>query len=140
DGKFVRLQEYHPVPRLGDDYETPADDLLVGEPTEGADAYRLWVRNDETDRVIVDMARPEPRFLLPAGRLRDGKFSYQLLTRTGAKWRKREKGPITRAMLAAADARAERLVPPPPVAAPDILGAPAEIAPGRADRLAPTAR
>lgn len=139
EGRFIRAQEHHPIPRLGDDYETPADDLLVAKATKGADAYRLWVRNEETGRVVVDMARPEPRFLLPPGLLRDGTFRYEFLTKIGAKWRKGENGPITKAMLVAADARSERMVPPPPLEIPEILGAAADHAPGLPDRLGPPA-
>ncbi len=140
DGRFERVQEYHPIPRLGDDYETPADDLLVSEATRGAGAYRLWVRSLESGRVVVDMTRPEPRFLLPAGRLRDGTFRYEMMARVGGRWRKQGGRPVTREMLVAADARADRLVQPPRSETPEIKGEPATHAPGRADRLAPEAR
>lgn len=61
--RFLRIQDYVPIPRLGDDYQTPADDLLVGEAVSGASQYRLLVRDKGTGRPVVDLVRPEPRFL-----------------------------------------------------------------------------
>lgn len=139
EGPFVRIQEYEPIARLGDDYETAADDLLVGPLSPGARAYRFWVRSRETGRVIIDMTRSEPRFLLPVGRLRDGDFDYEIRARVGGRWRRTGDGPVTKPMITAADARADRLIQPPAPPAPKLGGAPATLPPGRARRLAPQA-
>lgn len=139
DAKFTKLHEYAPIPRLGDELETPADDLLVGEVIKGADQYRLLIKRPDVDRPLVDMTGTEPRFLLPPGQLRDGAFEYDILPRVRGRWRNRKGLAVTPAMIAAADARAERLVTLPPDETKIIRGAPARHAPGRPDRLAPGA-
>ena len=135
--KYVRLLAYTPLLRLGDDYETPAPDLLTMEPVQGASRYRLRVRSPVTGKSLVDLTRDEPRFLLPVGQLRDGVFHYDLTTRVQGRPQGVRGVRITPEMIAAADARAERLVPlprPEPIRA---RGAEADHAPGRAERLAP---
>lgn len=134
--RFTRLHEYEPIARLGDDFETPAEDLLIGDVVPGADQYRLLVRRPGVDRPLVDMARAEPRFLLPPGQLRDGQFEYDILPRVRGRWRNRKGLAVQAAMIAAADERAQRLVPLPVDETKTIQGAPARHAPGRPDRLA----
>lgn len=140
DARFVRVQDYTPIPRLGDDYETPADDLLTGRPVKGASRYRLLVRKKGTRRPIVDLVRPEPKFLLPVGLLRDGEFEYDLLAGVGSRWRGAKGRPVTAQMIAAADARAARPVPLPAAPSPTIKGEPARRPPGRLESLAPIPR
>lgn len=133
---FVRIQGYLSIPRLGDDHETPAPDLLVEKPAPGAKQYRLVVRDPLTGRPLVDFSRHEPRFLLPVGLLRDGSFHYDLTAWIRGRWRGTKGVEITPEMIAAADARSERLIPLPRPAPPRIRGSAAIHAPGRADRLA----
>lgn len=135
--RFSRYQDPTPIPRLGDDYQTPADDLLVGSVVDGVDQYRLLIRDSATGRPLVDLVRPEPRFLLPPGLLRDGSFQYVLMPRLRGRWRGRKGLPVTPAMIAAADARAETMVPLPRQTPPEIKGAPAKLRPGRPERLGP---
>jgi hypothetical protein len=134
--RFVRIQEYVPIPRLGDDYDTPADDLLQAEPTRGAGLYRLLVRHPVTGKPLVDMARTQPGFLLPVGLLRDGVFHYDLTAKVHGRWRGTKGIEVTPAMIAAADARADRLVPLPLPDKPKVRGSVPAHAPGRAERLA----
>ena len=134
---FVRIQGYRAIPRLGDDHETPAPDLLVDKPTPGANQYRLVVRDPLTGRPLVDFVRPEPRFLLPVGLLRDGDFHYDLTAWARGRWRGTKGVPITPEMIAAADERAARLIPLPRPARSRITGSSAIHAPGQADRLSP---
>lgn len=137
--EFVRVQEHRPIPRLGDDLETSAADLLTVEPVAGAVQYRLLVRNPRGGRPLVDLVHEEPRFLLPAGRIRDGAFQCELRGRFRDRWRTISVHDVTPPMIAAADARAERLVPLPQPKPPQVRGAKADHAPGRAERLAETA-
>lgn len=119
-GEYRRLQTLMGVPRIGDDFDTPAEDLLVGEAVEGANAYRLVVRNAETNALLVAYGRRDrPAFLLPAGQLRSQPAAWAILHRTGEQWLGGDFRPVTQAMIAAAEARARRLVdlveqgPPP---------------------------
>ncbi len=139
EARFARLHDYAPIPRLGDDFETPAADLLIGDAAPGADQYRLLVKKPDVDRPLVDMVRAEPRFLLPPGQLRDGQFEYDILPRVRGRWRNRKGLAVRTAMIVAADERAERPVPLPADETRTIRGAPARHAPGRPDRLAPEA-
>ena len=139
DGKFVRLHEYRPIPRVGDDLETPAADLLVGEGVTGAEQYRLYVRRPGVDRPLVDMVSPHPRFLLPPGQLRDGQYEYDILPLVRGRWRNRKRLAVTGEMIAAADERAERMVVLPPDEKRSVQGTPASTAPGRPQQFAPHA-
>ena len=134
--RFVRIREYAPIARLGDDYSTPAADLLTAEPTPGAGPYRLLVRNPSTGKPLIDLTRDEPRFLLPVGQLRDGSFHCDLKARVRGRWQTTLRLEVTDEMIAAADARSERLVPVPPQERPEVRGASADHAPGRPERLA----
>ncbi|MFN4297163.1 MAG: hypothetical protein ACK4FB_10005 [Brevundimonas sp.] len=133
--RFEQLHEYAPILRLGDDYRTPADDLLIGDVVAGAEQYRLVVRAPDLDRPLVDMVRPTARFLLPPGQLRDGQFEYDILARVRGGWRNRKGLPVTASMIAAADERADRLVPMPRERVKRAKGSPARHAPGSPDRL-----
>lgn len=120
NGEYRRRQTFMGIPRIGDDLETPAPDLLVGEPVEGANAYRLVVHNAETNALLVAYGhRDRPAFLLPAGQLRSQPAVWAILHRTGELWLGRDFQPVTEEMIAAAEARARRLVdlveqaPPP---------------------------
>lgn len=135
--RFSRHQDPMPIPRLGDDYQTPADDLLEGSVVKGATRYRLLVRDKATGRPVVDLVRPEPRFLLPPGLLRDGDFEYFLMPRVHGRWKGRKGRPVTASMIAAADARAATPVPLPRDEPPRIKGNPATVRPGRPERLGP---
>lgn len=137
--RFSRLHDYAPIPRIGDDLETPAPDLLMGEVVKGADLYRLQVKRPGVDRPLVDMVSSKPRFLLPPGQLRDGQFEYDILPKVRGRWRNRKGLEITPAMIAAADERGDRPVPRPETEDKVIRGAPASHAPGRPDKLAPQA-
>ena len=134
--RFVRIREYAPIARLGDDYSTPAADLLTAEPTPGAGPYRLLVRNPSTGKPLIDLTRDEPRFLLPVGQLRDGSFHCDLKARVRGRWQTTLRLEVTDEMIAAAHARSERLVPVPPQERPEVRGASADHAPGRPERLA----
>ncbi|MFN3537055.1 MAG: hypothetical protein ACK4Y4_06375 [Brevundimonas sp.] len=136
EGRFTRLLDYTPVPRLGDDFKTPADDLLVDDEFPGADQYRLLVRKVGLDHPLVDMVRPKPLFLLPPGQLRDGQFEYDIMVKVRGRWRSRKVLPVTAAMITAADERATRVIPLPVDVTKTIRGAPARHTPGRPDRLA----
>jgi len=140
DSRFEQLYPYQPILRLGDDYKTPADDLLIGEAARGADLYRLIVRAPGVDRPLIDMVRRRGVFLLPPGQLRDGHFEYDILARVRGRWRNRKGLPVTAAMIAAADERAERPVPMPQDKVRQTIGAPARHAPGVPERLADEAR
>lgn len=135
--RFVRIQEYLSIPRLGDDYETPAPDLISQEPTPGASQYRLLVRHPVTGKPLVNLASDQPRFLLPVGLLRDGDFRYDLTAKVRGRWRGGRAVDVTPEMIAAADARSRRLVPLPRKEPPRIRGSAATRPPGRADRFAP---
>lgn len=139
EAEFTRVQEHRSIPRLGDDYETPAADLLTIEPVAGAAWYRLVVRNPKGGRPLVDLVHEKPHFLLPPGRLRDGVFKCELKARVRDRWRTISVHEVTPQMIAAADARADRLVPLPQPEPPKVRGAPADHAPGRAERLAEAA-
>ena len=139
DARFVRFRDYEPIARLGDDYQTPAADLLTAPVATGAEQYRLAVHGQNSDRPIVSLVRSDPRFLLPVGRLREGTFTYDLTPRLGGRWRGRQRFAITPAMIAAADARAMREVPAPAAKSASIKGEAAPHAPGRPDHLAPQA-
>ncbi|MFN3816861.1 hypothetical protein [Brevundimonas sp.] len=136
ESRFEQLYAYTPIPRLGDDYKTPADDLLIGEAAAGADQYRFLVRAPGADRPVIDMVRRRPSFLLPPGQLRDGAFEYDILARVRGRWRNRKGLPVTAAMVAAADARAERPVPVAQDKVKQPIGAQARHAPGMPQRLA----
>lgn len=120
NGEYRRRQTFMGIDRVGDDFDTPADDLLTGETVEGANAYRLVVNNAETNALLVAYGRPDrPVFLLPAGQLRSQPAVWAILHRTGEQWLGGDFQPVTEAMIAAAEARARRLVdlveqgPPP---------------------------
>lgn len=135
--RFSRHQEYVPIPRLGDDYQTPAEDLLVGDVVKGATQYRLLIRDKASGRPVVDLVRTDPRFLLPPGLLRDGDFEYFVMRRLHGRWKGRKGLPVTAAMVAAADARAATPVPLSVKKPPEIKGEPGRVRPGRADRFGP---
>jgi len=139
--RFEQLYPYVPIPRVGDDDETPAEDLLLAGALPGVDQYRLVVKAPGADRAVIDMVRDRPRFLLPPGQLRDGPFEYDIFARVRERW-KRLCGslPVTFAMLAAADRRAERPVALPQSKARQTLGASPRHAPGLPERLAGESR
>lgn len=110
-GRYTRDQEFTGIDRAGDDFHTPADDLLVGEEKEGATAYRLVIRNAETrEGRFVDFIRPEPRFLLPTGRMEGVATEFTILPLVGDRWAGGRWRAIPPEARAAALARAERPV------------------------------
>ena len=119
-GEYRRLQTLTGIPRLGDDFDSPAEDLLLGEVVEGANAYRLEIHNADTKALLVAYGRHDrPAFLLPAGQLRSQPSVWAIRHRTKEQWLGGEFQPVTEAMIAAAEARARKLydvveaAPPP---------------------------
>lgn len=127
---FRRHIEFTGIDRVGDDYETPAPDLIVAEPHDRATAYRLVIRDAaDRDARFADFLRTEPRFLLPPGRLEGRQAEYAVLPRVDDRWAPGRWRPVTPEMVTAAQARSERLIevprePSPRDAANDATAAP----------------
>ncbi len=114
EAPFRRLVDYTGIDRVGDDFETPAPDLIVGEARERATCYRLVVRDKaDRDRRFSDFVRAEPRFLLPPGRLTGQEAEWAVLARVDDRWTSARWRPVTEDMVNAALARAERLIDVP---------------------------
>ncbi|WP_374275574.1 hypothetical protein [Brevundimonas sp.] len=108
---FRRHIEFTGIDRIGDDFETDAPDLLTAEAHPRATAYRLVVRDRENrDDRFADFQRADPRFLLPPGRLEGRSAEYAILPRVDDRWVGSRWKPVTEAMVAAAQARSERLI------------------------------
>lgn len=119
--RFMRCQDYTVIPRLGDDYQSPAPDLLTSAEKPNAQEYRLRVRDQETGQIIVEMSRPSPSFLLPAGRLAEGAFEWTIQPRLKAGFGRPTWAMVTDAMVAAAHSRAVRLIALPEEPRPAVL-------------------
>lgn len=107
---YTRRQDATPLMRLGDDLETPAPDLLVSREVVGATAYRLLIRDLLSHDILVDMISDRPRFLLPAGQMRERATEWLIRARVSGAWRGNKWVEVTPEMRQAAFDRAARVV------------------------------
>lgn len=135
--RFLRCQDYTVIPRLGDDYQTAAPDLLTSPERPNAHEYRLRVRDTETDQILVEMSRTSPSFLLPAGQLGDGTFEWTIQPRLRAGFGRPAWALVTDAMLSAARSRAERLIALPEEPRPALVVVEGERPPGSPASIRP---
>lgn len=137
--KRYMIQGSWAIDRVGDDFVTPADDLLTVPEAPDAAYYRLQVIDPETGAFLVDMFRAEPAFLLPAGQLAGRGATWRITAGDDPAQRRLPWRPITDAMIEAARARAGREVTAPARVARRAVTTPATTAPGRPSAIAPMA-
>ncbi|MGH6978291.1 MAG: hypothetical protein ACRED4_03210, partial [Brevundimonas sp.] len=135
--RFLRCQDYTVIPRLGDDYQTAAPDLLTAPEKPNTQEYRLRVRDTETDQIVVEMSRSSPSFLLPVGRLGDGAFEWTIQPRLRAGFGRPAWARVTDTMLSAARSRAERLIALPEEPRPALVVIKGERPPGSPGSIRP---
>lgn len=133
--RFLRCQDYTVITRLGDDYQSAAPDRLTASERPNVDEYRLRVRDSETGRILVEMSRSYPAFLLPAGQLEEGIFEWTIQPRLKAGFGKPVWASVTDVMVSAARSRAERLIALPEEPRPALAVVRGELPPGSLARI-----
>lgn len=130
------VQRPFAIDRVGDDFTTPAPDLLT-IPEQGAPYYRLHIVDTDSGERVVDMCRADPAFLLPAGQLKGRKTTWRITAGEDPGHQRRARwSAVTLEMIAAAEERATREVAAPAQVARRPVTAPARTAPGRASAIA----
>ena len=135
--RFLRCQDYMAIPRLGDDYQVAAPDLLTSPDRPNAQEYRLRVRDADTGQIVVEMSRLAPAFLLPVGRLGEGVFEWTIQPRLKAGFGRSAWASVTDIMLSAARRRAERLIALPEEPRPVLAVVKGELPPGSPASIRP---
>jgi hypothetical protein len=141
DGGVIRHQDFVGIDRIGDDFTTPAPDLLTSAAEPVSPMFRLTIRAEGVGPKLVEFLRPTPQFLLPPGQVRPGAV-WRIYRRKNNKWAGGRWDTVTKAMLDAATERAQRPVEPPAPKKRRRGAAPVDVAPvppryGSADTSGP---
>ena len=110
NGPWRNVQPFTRIPRIGDELNPGAADVLRDEETAGATAYRFQIREALSEDLLIDMIVEEPWALLPVGAIRERETEWIMRPRVAGRWTRGKWRTVSEEAAAAARLRADTLI------------------------------